>query len=98
MSYKRYANRIDNNQAQIIKGLNKIPGVTVCPDHDDIIVGFKGRTHWYEIKNPETALKKDGTFCKNAIRDSQIKLENEFTGHYKIVTCLDDILKDLGII
>lgn len=98
MTHKRYANKVDANQPDIVKDLNKIPGVAVKVGYDDIIVGYRGRTYWYEIKNPEYALKKDGTLNKGALRDSQVGMENEFTGHYKVVTSTDEILKDLGII
>lgn len=97
MSFSKYANRIDANQPEIVKSLRSIPGVTVKPDHDDIIVGYQGRTYWFEIKDPKKTLNKNGTVKPNAIKPSQVDMLNEYTGHYAIVWSLDDILDELGI-
>ncbi len=93
----RRAARIDNNQKEIVESLEDIPNLTVAKGHDDILVGFRGATYWYEIKNPDRA-RKDGSMHDNALQDSQKKLKEKWQGHYKVVTCLDDILKDLKII
>jgi hypothetical protein len=97
MSYKRYANKVDGNQTEIVKALRKIPGVSVSPDHDDILVGYQGRTYWFEIKDPKRTINKDGTVTAGAVKKTQLKLINEFNGHYNIVWTLDDILHELGI-
>lgn len=97
MSHKRYANRIDGNQPKIVEALRKIPGVSVAPDHDDILVGYQGRTFWFEIKDPERTINKDGTVTAGAVKDTQLRLMNEFNGHYAIVWTLDDILDEMGI-
>lgn len=97
MTHKRYANKVDANQPDIVKSLRDIPGITVKPDHDDIIVGYQGRTYWFEIKDPAKTLNKDGSVTKGAIKPSQNELLNEFTGHYNVVWSLDDILHELGI-
>ena len=85
MSKYRRAAKVDANQPKIVEELRKI--ATVELNHDDILVGYKGINYWYEIKN------KDGF---NKKQDGQIKLENEWRGHYKIVSSLDEILKDMG--
>jgi len=97
MSKHRQAARIDANQPAIVKALRDIAGVTVQLDMDDVIVGYKGVNYWYEIKDPEKVFNKDMTFKKGAIKDSQTKLLDEWTGHYKIVWSLDMILDDIGI-
>ena len=97
MSKHRRAAKIDANQNPILDSLRLIPGVTVEPSHDDILVGFDGKTYWYEIKDPEKVFKKDGTFIKGAIKPSQEKLLEEWKGHYKIVWTLEMILDDMGI-
>lgn len=94
----RRAARIDANQPEIVKALRAIHGVTVALEHDDIFVGYKGRNYWFEIKDPEKVFNKDGSFKKGAIKDSQVKLQNDWKGHYKIVWTLDMILEDMGII
>ena len=82
------AKRIDNNQQQIVKALRKVPGVSVATNHDDILVGVRGYTYWFELKN------RDG---RNRIQPAQQKLMNEWTGHYQVVRSIDDILHAIGI-
>ena len=87
MSKWRRAAKIDANQPEIVKALRKIPGVTVELGMDDILVGYKGKTFWYEIKVSEKA----------DVKPSQVKLNSDWRGHYKIVWSLEMILKDAGI-
>ena len=99
---RRHQDKPDNNQDKIIKDLRKIPGITVEPGHHDILVGCidkngARRTYWYEIKNPDIVNKK-GEVKPSAIKPSQQKLIKKWTGHYKIVSNLNEILKDIGII
>jgi len=90
--------KVDFNQAEIVKQLRNIPGVSVELSHDDILVGFFGKTYWYEIKNPELACsKKTGDVLESAIKEDQKRIRDTFTGHYKIVHSIDQILTDLGI-
>lgn len=96
MTHRRYANKVDSNQPKIVRDLRKIPGVSVSPGHDDILVGFRGRTFWFEIKNPDK-LKKNGKLKKGALQDGQVQLQNEFNGHYSVVTSLDEILQQIGV-
>jgi hypothetical protein len=70
-------------------------GVSVEVGHDDILVGYRGKTFWFEIKNPDT-LKQDGSFRKDAIKDDQKRILKSFTGHYRIVTSFDEILVDIA--
>ena len=92
---RRRADKIDANQQAIVRQSRQLPGITVETGHDDIMVGCNGRTYWYEIKNPGCR-KADGTWKQNAIQDYQIKLAATWTGHYKIVTSLAEILEDLS--
>jgi len=95
MGKNRFAARIDKNQPQIVADLEKL-GFTVELNHDDILVGKHGITYWYEIKDPETTRsKKTGKILNSAKKDSQIKLEKEWRGHYKIVSSLEEILADI---
>ena len=95
MSRNRFAANIDKNQPEIVKELRKIPGVQVELNHDDILVGYNGMTFWYELKNEDSVSKKTGKIRQSAKKESQIKLENEWTGHYRIVSSLQEILDDL---
>jgi hypothetical protein len=95
---RRYAAKIDNNQNDIVDALRQLPGVTVEVGHDDILVGYQGRTFWYETKDPSVVNLKTGVVQPSKIKPSQKRLLATFKGHYKIVWELDQILKDIGII
>jgi hypothetical protein len=97
MSKYRRAAKIDANQPDIVDKLRKA-GYSVEVNHDDILVGFQGRTFWYEIKEPEKALsKKTGEILESVKKDSQKRLEKEWKGHYRIVSSLEDILLDMEL-
>ena len=99
---RKRKDKVDSNQSDIIKQLRKIPGVTVEPGHDDILVGCIDRlgvphTFWYEIKSPDVVNKKREV-QPSAIKKSQQKLIKKWTGHYKIVSTINEILIDIGIV
>ena len=91
----RYSAKTDTNQAAIVKALRSLPGVTVAVNHDDILVGYQGRTYWYEIKNPDAVSKKTGKVRESEKKKSQKDLEDTWTGHYKIVSSYDELIKDI---
>ncbi|TET61418.1 MAG: hypothetical protein E3J47_05170 [Candidatus Stahlbacteria bacterium] len=95
---RRYAARTDTNQSSIVEALLKIPGVSVETDHDDIFVGFRNINYWYEIKNSDVVSKKTGKVYESCKQDGQKTLEKTWNGHYKIVSSLNEILIDMGII
>jgi hypothetical protein len=88
--------RVDDNQKRIVEGLRAM-GITCAPSHDDILVGHKGATFWYEVKNPNTVSKKTGEVLESKIKSSQKKIRATWRGHYKIVTSIEEILFDLGV-
>lgn len=92
---RRRKDRVDANQQSIVKDLRKIPGVTVEVGHEDVLVGYQGRTYWYEIKDPAKTLKADGQWKKGAIKDDQRRLLSTFTGHYRVVCTTEEILEDI---
>jgi len=94
VSKYRQAARVDENQADIVKQLRQL-GFTVQTGMDDILVGAKNRTFWFEIKTPNQ-VKQDGSFKAGAIKDSQIKLAAEWKGHYAIVHSLEQILEQIN--
>jgi len=89
--------KVDTNQSSIVRQLRKIPGITVESGHDDILVGHRGQTYWFEIKST-CPYRKDGKQKKNAIRPHQNELLDMWTGQYNIVWSLNQILLVLGII
>lgn len=96
MRHIRRAARIDNNQKEIVEALKGIPSISVEVGHDDILVGFEGKTYWFEIKSKE-ALNKEGKVREGRKQDSQKRLSETWKGHYQIVSSLDEILKKLKI-
>ena len=96
MSKYRRAAKIDSNQIQIVDDLRKL-GFSVQTGMDDILVGRCGKTYWFEIKTPDCRSKKTGEILQSAKKKSQITLEAEWRGHYKLVTSLDEILVEIEI-
>ena len=97
MSNHRYAAKVDENQPDIVKELRKIPGVTVEVGHDDILVGYKHRTYWFEIKEPKHVSPRTGKIRPSAMKPSQKKLIEEWRGFYKVVWNVDQILDEIGV-
>lgn len=85
----RDTGRKDENQQAIVDSLKKIPGVSVEVGHDDILVGYKQKTFWYEIKKSKPT--------PSQIKPDQYRIWETFTGHYKIVWSVDMILDDIGV-
>ena len=96
MSRRYQHNNTDKNEKEIVKALRDIPGLSVETGHDDIIIGYKGKNYWYEIKNPNQ-VKKDGQPIKQKSKtyEKQMNLQANFAGHYAIVTTVDQILAEI---
>ncbi len=84
MGKNRWCAKPDQNQKEIVRDLRKL-GYSVEVGHDDILVGYRGATFWYEIKTNEKA----------DIRASQESITQNWKGHYRIVWSLDMILEDI---
>jgi exopolysaccharide biosynthesis protein len=98
LSKYRRAAKVDDNQAQIVQELRTVLGVTVQTDHDDILVGYDGKTHQVEIKNPARCLNKDGSLKVGALQPSQKKLIAEWTGSYFVAWDSRMILIKIGAV
>jgi len=94
VSKYRRAAKVDLNQSDIVKDL-RMMGVSVEVGHDDILCGYKGKTYWYEIKSENATSRKTGEVLESSKKDDQKRLEKEFKGHYRIITCLADITMEL---
>jgi hypothetical protein len=92
-----YAKRIDANQPEIVNQLRSLPGVSVVLDKDDIIVGYKKKSYWFEIKVPEKLFSKKGYLQVDQIKESQWELTRTYNGHYEIVWNIDQILRSIGL-
>jgi hypothetical protein len=91
---RRYAANNDKNQTAIAEALEDL-GMSVEKGHDDILVGYKGLTYWFELKSDRAVSKKTGKVYEHEKKKSQKRLEKEFKGHYKIVSSLEEILADI---
>jgi hypothetical protein len=93
----RRAAKVDVNQPALVKALREIPGVTVETGHDDIMVGYRGNTYWFEVKTPDTVSPRTGKVRPSEITPSERDRVNYWQGHYSIVWSLDQILEEIGI-
>lgn len=92
-------NKTDINQSDIVAALRAIPGCAVETNHDDILVGYRGANYWFEIKNPEEVDKNGIPYAKQSkTAKKQKDLADNWPGHYRIVTRIDQILKDMGLL
>jgi len=93
----RRAAKIDSNQSAIVKALRDIPGVSVEVGHDDILVGFRGKSYWYEIKSPEAISKRTGKVKDSQLTKSERDRLANFRGHYSVVSDVYEIMEEIGI-
>lgn len=91
------AKKVDANQPAIVKALRDIPGVTVEVGHDDILVGYKGRTFWFEVKSPESISPRTGQVRLSAVTASERERAATWRGHYQFVSSADEIMEAIGI-
>lgn len=96
---RRPINKTDVNESDIVAALRAIPGCCVETGHDDILVGYKGRNYWFEIKNPDEVDRNGKPYKRNNnTYKRQTSLANEWTGHYEIVTGIDQILVAMDLL
>jgi hypothetical protein len=89
----RRAAKVDRNQAEIVKALRQIPGVSVQPIHTigkgcpDLLCGVRGVNLLMELK--------DGDLPKSARKLSADEHEfyRNWNGQYAIVESIDDALR-----
>ncbi len=93
----RTPRKVDSNQHAIVLALRKIPGVSVlsiatvgngCPD---LIVGYQGQNHIWELK--------DGSLCPSArkLTFKETMFHSTWTGTVRVINSLDEALEALGL-
>ena len=87
-----YAARSDNNQSEILKKLDKIPGLSVFDVHRqpglcDLLIGYKKVNYMIEIKS------KNGT-----LSPSQKEFHSDWRGTIHVIYSFEEILIILGIL
>ena len=55
----------------------------------DLVVGFRGQTYLYEVKNPE---------WEGELNQDQIEWFADWKGHAAVIECAEDALRDMGVI
>lgn len=87
----RYARRVDENQSAIVKALEAVG----CSVRDmsrtgegfpDLAVGFRGRNHFIEVKNPKRSP------CQRGLRKTQKKFSEGWRGQYAVVETVEQAL------
>jgi len=90
--YRGRSKKRDANESEIIQKLESYPGVEVVQLDKpcDLIVGFEGRNHMLEVKNPEG---------KNTLGDEQVEFIDAWPGApIHIVRNADEALIAIGIV
>lgn len=85
----------DSHQAQIVEELRQVPGMSVhvlsqYPGQLDLLIGFQGRTYWYEIKHYG--------FSAYDLTDREQEIMRTWSGHCGVATSADEILRRIGAI
>jgi len=87
--------RRDGNHADLVRKLNRVPGVSVVDTADlggagfDIVVGYRGVNYLLEIKNPDVPWK---------LEPSEERMSIEWPGQWAVVETFDEVLTLLGIL
>ncbi len=99
MSRRYQVKNTDDNEKDIVAALRKIPGIKVQTDVNDILIGFRNKNYWIEIKNPNEVGKDGRPYKRKNCKtyDKQKSLLDHWTGQYSICTTLDQILAIIGV-
>ena len=87
--------KVDSNQRAIVLKLRQISGVSVAHTHTlgkgyaDILVGFRGKNFWFEIK--------DGKKVKSQkqLTPDEKEFHSRWNGHIEIAESFEDIMKKI---
>lgn len=82
---KRYNNKRDANEKEIVEALEKAGASVIRIDEIDLLVGFRKRNYLLEVKTEHGQLTR-----------SQIKLRDEWPGQYSIVNSPVQALQAIG--
>lgn len=84
----KYAKRVDDNQLEIVRELQQIPGVTVLVIGDpvDLLIGYKKKNYLVEIK------RLDKVNRESAKTEKQKKFFRSWTGQARIAATTEEII------
>ncbi len=88
----KYAKRVDDNQLELVRLLNDIPGVKcdVLGQPVDLLVGYRGRNYLFEVKRPDKIGRK------SAYTEKQKKWLLNWPGHISVVATFDDVWNEIS--
>ena len=95
-SHPRRAQKVDKSQEPIARALEQL-GVSVERGHDDLLIGWAGKTYWVEIKNPDAVSRKTGQIRPSELTDSEKERLMHWKGSYHICWSLEQVLKVIGL-
>ena len=87
-----YNKKVDANQAELCKYIRSL-GASICYLHSvgggcpDILVGYDGENHFWEIK----AVKR------GKLNELQVKFHNGWVGKVEVIKTVEDINRILGV-
>lgn len=87
--------KVDSNQAELVKQIRQIPGVTVKHTHTvgqgfvDVCVGYRKLNYLFEIKDPSKPPSA------RRLTPEEEKFHQEWTGSVHVVETIDDVLNIL---
>lgn len=84
----KYALRVDDNQAEIVKMLNEIPGVKciVIGEPLDLLIGHRGHNFLVELKRPDKVGRP------SSYTEKQKKFLPTWPGQARVASTFDEIL------
>ena len=92
------AAKVDANHARIVDQLKSVlgPGTVLSMARlgggaPDIAVGWGGKTHFYEIKDPGKPRSATRT------TDDQETFRRSWPGHYAVVETAEQVLRNIGV-
>jgi len=90
MTLNRYAKTRDLNEAKIVDGLRRIPGVVVelIDTPCDALVGFRGVIYMLEFKSEDRKVR---------LTLAQKRFERDWPGYVDVVRTLREAVRVLGI-
>ena len=98
MSRRYQVRNTDKNEKDIVAALRKIPGVKVQTDVNDILIGYRNKNYWIEVKNPDEVDKNGAPYKRSSkTYEKQKSLLDHWTGQYAICTSLDQILNIINV-
>lgn len=85
--------KVDSNQAELVKQIRKIPGVSVALTHIvgngfvDGIIGYQKRNYLCEIKDPSQPPSK------RKLTPDEEEFHRNWTGQIAVIMTLDDVIE-----